>query len=273
MTRQRLIDLRIDWLAQYRGETVGSGDPLPRERLARLDGYLGSTRAAFLIDDTPTTPAAVVDAWLARAQAEFPGRVLADPDDLARWQSEPDSLCWAVLALGPGFAADPSQQTDDRLDTLISRGIRVFPAAGEFYLERLHHAATRARRTLALDLADLPPDTLAATLDRLAADAALAARFIPIVTRATEFDPALTARIAALEGLLALTLPALRNALPDLLVEHATLLPSIAVATDFPDDDDPTTAESIARELSLHPALLAHNAARLIARLASPVAP
>lgn len=273
MIHHRLIDLRIDWLAQYRGETVGSGEPLPRSRLGRLDGYLGATRAAFLVDAAPNTSPELVDSWLARAHAEFPGRVLADPDDLARWQSEPDSLCWAVLALGPGFAADPAQHTGDRLDALIARGVRVFPAAGEPYLKRLDHAATTAGRTLAVDLADLPSDAGPAILDWLAADAARAARLLPIVTRAVAFDPALTARIASRGGILALTLPALRSALPDLLVEHAALLPAIAVATDFPADDDPTPADSINRELSLHPALLADNAARLIARLGGQVAP
>jgi membrane dipeptidase len=132
----RFIDLRIDWLAQYAPETKLFG-PESNARasrdLARIEGYLGATSAAFLMlgrdrEDWARRP----DSWaalgdlIARSEAEFPGRVLRSGEDYSRWQSEPDHLTWIVLGIG-GFESLIASKADlNRLPMLFERGVRVF---------------------------------------------------------------------------------------------------------------------------------------------------
>jgi hypothetical protein len=268
----RLVDLRIDWLAQYRGETVGSGDPPPPDRLARLDGYLGATRAAFLVDESPDTNAAAVDSWLSRAHAEFPGRVLADPADFVRWEAEPDSLCWAVLALGPGFAADTSQHTPKRLHTLIERGVRVFPFLADHnleFLERLEEIATGLVRRLAVEVSSASPLQPLDALKR-------SGHLVPIMTRFPTLDAEALGRLASLGGLVGLSVTALPQALPAIVALPSSDRAALALASDFlAESSIPaalSTAEQIARLMVEHQPdladdLLTRNATGWISRL------
>ena len=132
----RLIDLHVDWLLQYAGETTVF-DPAcyagVNERLGQIQGYLQDTSAAVLAcyrraDDWArhlANPWAALDELITRAEAEFPGRLLVGPDDLARWNAEPDGLCWGILGV-EGF--DPLIRAPDdlgHLAGLFERGVRV----------------------------------------------------------------------------------------------------------------------------------------------------
>jgi len=100
----RLIDLHVDWLLQYAGETVvfePSLNPDVGARLGQADGYLQATRAAVVSCYRNAADwAAQPDSWaalgqlLARVEAEFPGRLLIGPDDFARWLDDGDGLTW-----------------------------------------------------------------------------------------------------------------------------------------------------------------------------------
>jgi membrane dipeptidase len=135
----RLIDLHCDWLLQYAGETTVYDPALYADAAARLgqaEGYLQNTRAAVLscwrsADDWARQPApwAALAALVARIEAEFPGRVLADPDDHARWRDDPEGLCWAVIGV-EGFDALVRTSADlEKLPRLFVRGVRVFQPA------------------------------------------------------------------------------------------------------------------------------------------------
>lgn len=135
----RLIDLRCAWMLQYATEST-QYDPAeysePVARRSRLDGYLMGTALAFLdLRRTPADWERQADRWTAlgemigRAEAEFSGRLLARPDDAARWREErAGSLCWGLLTVAD---LDPLvRQADDldRLAPLFQRGVRVFGA-------------------------------------------------------------------------------------------------------------------------------------------------
>jgi membrane dipeptidase len=132
----RLVDLHVDWSLQYANESTlfhpDSYHDIPA-RLPQVEGYLGATRAAVLAcyrdaEDWAHQP----DPWQALAaqitalEAEFSGRLLMGPEDLAFWQTEPDQLCWGVLGV-EGFDALIRTRSDlDRLPRLFHRGVRVF---------------------------------------------------------------------------------------------------------------------------------------------------
>ena len=63
-------------------------------------------------------------------EAEFAGRLLIAPDDVARWHAEPaDGLCWGTLGVA-GFdflVRGPAEL--DHLPVLFERGVRVFQLA------------------------------------------------------------------------------------------------------------------------------------------------
>jgi membrane dipeptidase len=136
----RLIDLRCDWLRQYATETTLFDPALYADvarRLGRLDGYLQGTAAAVLYCARKREDwARQSDPWgslaelLAVYEAEFAGRLLIAPADVARWRAEPpDGLCWGMLAVA-GFDFLVRTQADlDRLPVLFDRGIRVFQLA------------------------------------------------------------------------------------------------------------------------------------------------
>lgn len=132
----RLIDLHTDWILQYARETTVFDPSLyPRVagRLGQAEGYLQATRAAILscyrnVDDW----ASQADPWKAlaeqitRIEAEFPGRLLAEPDDLVRWRDDAEGLAWGVIGV-EGFDALVRTSPDlDRLGPLFRRGVRLF---------------------------------------------------------------------------------------------------------------------------------------------------
>ena len=133
----RLIDLHVDWLLQYAGETTVY-DPacyarVP-QRLDQVRGYLQDTSAAVLAcyrhaDDWArhrSDPWAALGELITRVEAEFPGRLLQGGDDLARWRDEPNALCWGIIGI-EGFDALVRTAADlGHLRPLFERGVRVF---------------------------------------------------------------------------------------------------------------------------------------------------
>lgn len=133
----RLVDLHCDWLWQYAPETTlfdaaaYAGVPA---RLPALDGYLQGAKAAVLFcSRAPADWAARDDRWaslddlVTRYEAEFAGRLLIGPDDVARFGNEPsESLCWGTLGIGglDFLLRQPAEL--DRLERLFERGARVF---------------------------------------------------------------------------------------------------------------------------------------------------
>jgi membrane dipeptidase len=73
------------------------------------------------------------DAWktlgemIARYEAEYSGRLLIGPEDVARWTAEPpDGIGWGILGI-EGFDFLVREPDDlDRLPGLFRRGVRVF---------------------------------------------------------------------------------------------------------------------------------------------------
>ena len=139
----RLVDLQCDWLRQYATETTlheRSFYPEIPGRAGRLDGYLLGTSLAVLVCARKQEDwSKQADAWgalglmISRYEAEFAGRIVRDPGDVARWRSSPaDGLCWGVLGVA-GFDFLVREAGDlDRLPGLFERGIRVFqPVASE----------------------------------------------------------------------------------------------------------------------------------------------
>jgi membrane dipeptidase len=133
----RLIDLHCNWALQYAGETChydAAAYEDVRTRLDQLEGYLTGTGIAVLTCGRQSGDwARQPDAWktlgemIARYEAEFSGRLLIGPDDVARWHVEPpDGIAWGVLGI-EGFDLLVRQPGDlDRLPGLYKRGVRVF---------------------------------------------------------------------------------------------------------------------------------------------------
>jgi membrane dipeptidase len=212
--RMRLIDLHCNWALQYARES-SQYDPGFYEgitgRLGQLDGYLMGTRATVLTcgrraEDwaVQAEPWQVLGEMIARYEAEFPGRLLHGPDDVARWDAEPeDGLCWGVLGV-EGFDVLVRKAGDlDRLAGLFARGVRVFQLVetgasplggsaapgddrgltdlGRLFLERLldlSPAGGAAGPRPAVDLADLNGRTTADVLDWFEAEPARRERLL-----------------------------------------------------------------------------------------------
>ena len=206
----RLIDLHCDWLLQYATETTVFDPALyagTGARLAQSEGYLQGTSAAVLscyrrADDwaRQADPWSALGALIARIEAEFPGRLLIGPDDVARSRDDPDGLCWALIGV-EGFDALVRTAADlDRLPGLFERGVRVFQPAysasnllagsasdgddrgltdlGRSFLDVLS-ALPPGPRPL-LDLAHLNPGAASDVLDWFEADPDRANRLIPV---------------------------------------------------------------------------------------------
>ncbi len=134
----RLIDLRIDWLAQYAPETNLFGPETyarGSKDLSRIDGYLGTTSAAFLmLGRDPADWARRADPWLAldeliaRCEAEFAGRLLIGPDDFTRWRDDPHGMTWGVLGIGGLDSLVRTEADLSCLPALFERGVRSFQA-------------------------------------------------------------------------------------------------------------------------------------------------
>ncbi len=132
----RLIDLHCDWLLQYALDTTLYDPALYAEVVGRLDqteGYLlGASAAVLACYRDAREWAACDDPWRAlgelvtRVEAEFSGRILMGAEDLARWQDNPEELCWAVIGI-EGFDFLVRNEADlNRLPRLFERGARVF---------------------------------------------------------------------------------------------------------------------------------------------------
>jgi membrane dipeptidase len=132
----RLIDLHTDWLLQYAPETnLYNAEQYPNiaGRLAQAEGYLGNTRAAVLScyrDEKDwaqqTDPWKSLGDLITRLEAEFAGRLLIDRSDWARFESEPGSLTWGVIAV-EGFDLLIRDRADlARLAQLHARGVRIY---------------------------------------------------------------------------------------------------------------------------------------------------
>jgi membrane dipeptidase len=208
----RLIDLHVDWLLQYAGESTVfdpacyAGVP---QRLDQVRGYLQDTSAAVLScyrragdwARHQAAPWAALDELITRVEAEFAGRILHGPADVARWVDDADGLCWAVIGV-EGFDALVRTTADlDRLPRLFERGVRVFQpvytpenalggssAAGDdrgltdlgrAFLQALFDLSRAGARPL-FDLAHLNPAAASDALAWLEADPRRHQRVLPI---------------------------------------------------------------------------------------------
>ncbi|WP_165248794.1 Zn-dependent dipeptidase, microsomal dipeptidase [Paludisphaera soli] len=212
-----LIDLRCDWALQYAAESsqydpAAYAEILPR--LPRLDGYLMGTSLAVLgCRRKPADWAAQADPWhalgemIARHAAEFSGRLLALPDDAARWRAEPPgSLCWGVLAVDGLEHLVRSAEDLDRLPGLFARGVRVFGSLhgdlGRAHLERLLELAPATGPRPALDLAGGDSDGIAVVLDWFEADASRSERMLLFHSQGDALDADSARRLRALGGVI-----------------------------------------------------------------------
>jgi len=239
----RLIDLHCDWPLQYAAESTDFDPALypgVAGRVGQAAGYLQDCSASVVAcyrraEDWSTRPDpwAALGALVARVEAEFPGRILAEPADLGRWDDDPGGPCWAVLGV-EGFDALVRAPADlDRLPNLFDRGVRVFqptygpegvlagssaPGDGrglaDLGRDFLRILADLARPDggprAALDLAHLNPSAMSDVLDWFEADAGRPSRLVPLYShgalRHDGFDspraiaPANLRRLRALGG-------------------------------------------------------------------------
>ena len=141
----------------------------------------------------------------ARIEAEFPGRLLIGPDDLARCLDDRDGgLCWGVIGVEGFDAARPRTPATCDLEHLpgwFARGVRVFQPVytassvlggssapgddrgltdlGLAFLQALADLEGAAARPV-FDLAHLNPKSAAEALDWFEADPVRPARVIPV---------------------------------------------------------------------------------------------
>jgi membrane dipeptidase len=132
----RLIDLHVDWLLQYTGETVvfdPSLYPGVETRQSQASGYLQACRAAIIscyrrADDwaRQADPWKALGELITRIEAEFPGRILINAEDFDRWQDDRDGLAWAMIGI-EGFDS-LVRSSDDlaHMPRLFERGVRLF---------------------------------------------------------------------------------------------------------------------------------------------------
>ncbi len=214
----RLIDLHVDWLLQYAGETVVFDPALypgVARRLGQAEGYLQATQAAVVscyrrADDwgNQADPWVALGQLVSRIEAEFPGRLLIGPDDFDRWLDDPDGLAWAMIGV-EGFDALVRSEADlGRLFPLFERGVRVFQPVygptsllggssvpgddrgltdlGRGFLDALLALAPEGPgpRPL-LDLAHLNPSAASDALGWFEADPTRSTRVVPIYSHGT----------------------------------------------------------------------------------------
>jgi membrane dipeptidase len=242
----RLIDLHVDWLLQYAGEStifVPADFPDIAHWVGQADGYLGTTSAAIVACyRTDADWARRADPWagleelVTRIEAEFPGRVLRDPEDILRWKDDPEGLTWAVIGV-EGFDRLVRDESDlARLPDLLRRGVRLFQPTytasslmagssapgddrglvdlGRRFLERLAELSEEGARPV-VDLAHLNPRASGEVLAWFEADAVRARRLIPAYSHGFLARPGLDgprglspeglARLRALGGVVGLT--------------------------------------------------------------------
>jgi membrane dipeptidase len=209
----RLIDLHTDWILQYAPETTVFDPalyPTVPDRLPQSEGYLHGTWIAVLscyrnADDwaSQSDPWSALGALLTRIEAEFPGRLLIGPADLARCLDDPEGLCWGMIGV-EGFDALVRGPGDlDRLPGLFARGVRLFQPSytatgvlagssapgddrgltdlGRSFLDVLSGlgADSDGPRPL-FDLAHLNPQSASDVLDWFESDGDRASRVIPV---------------------------------------------------------------------------------------------
>jgi membrane dipeptidase len=132
----RLIDLHVDWLLQYAGESVVFDPALYpgiEQRQPQAVGYLQACRGAILscyrrAEDwaTQIDPWSALDQLITRIEAEFPGRLLIEADDFDRWQVDREGLTWGMIGV-EGFDSLVTTPKDlERLPRLFDRGVRLF---------------------------------------------------------------------------------------------------------------------------------------------------
>jgi membrane dipeptidase len=250
----RLIDLHCNWALQYADASSqydASFYPDVAGKVKQVDGYLMGTSLAFLSCgraagdwEAQADPWPVLDAMIDRYEAEFPGRLVASPDDLERWRTvaaSPGALCWGVLGVA-GFDRLVRESADlDRLARLFERGVRVFQPVenaasvlggsrvagderglsdlGRAFLERLLDLAPpagKAEPRPALDLAHMNAPSCADVLDWFERDDSRAAR-LPLVHSHGAIEglgPDFPARFRALGGVIGLSVgpPAIESA-------------------------------------------------------------
>ena len=242
----RLVDLHVDWLLQYAGEsTVFDPADFPDIALCigQADGYLGATSAAIVACYRPEAdwsrqadPWSALETLLTRIEAEFSGRVLRDPADLARWRDDPEGLAWAVIGV-EGFDHLIRTEADlARLPDLLRRGVRLFQPTytasgllagsstpdddrglldlGRRFLESLAELSEIGSRPI-VDLAHLNPRASGDVLAWFESDPERPRRLIPVYSHGAIRHPgfdrprALTpdnlARLRALGGVVGLT--------------------------------------------------------------------
>jgi membrane dipeptidase len=209
----RLVDLHTEWLWQYAPETA-LFDPVlsarMAERLGQAEGYLQGTWAAILsCSRTDGDWASQADPWAAlgtlvtRIEAEFSGRLLIGPADVARGLDDPEGLCWGLIGIAGFDALVRGPEDLDRLAPLFERGVRLFqfvqgPSSvlagssgagddrgltdlGRAFLQTLDDLEPIGPRPL-LDLAHLGPKAAAEVLTWLEADAGRPGRVLPVVS-------------------------------------------------------------------------------------------
>lgn len=194
----RLIDLRCDWSLQYAAESTQydpADYPEIPPRVPRLDGYLMGTSLAVLVcRRKPADWARRDDRWhalgemIARYEAEFSGRLLRGPEDVARWRAEPaDALCWGVLAVDglENLIREPADL--DRIPGLFQRGVRIFNAIpgdlGLGLLDGLLDLAPAGEGPRpAVDLRGAEALVIAAALDWFEAEPSRSERVSPLFT-------------------------------------------------------------------------------------------
>ena len=117
----RLIDLQIDWFRQYAPEIELPGCPSQdvRPRIPRVDEYFSHTSVAFVSCGKTAD-------LLPRVEAEFSGRILHGPEDLARFREDPSGLTWAVIAFNDMQELTGWSAALERLPALFDRGVRLF---------------------------------------------------------------------------------------------------------------------------------------------------
>lgn len=216
----RLIDLRVDWFAQYAGEAPQfDAYPVAAGRLPQVDGYLGATAAAFLTIEPALIP---------RAEAEFAGRLLIGPADYRRWMDDPEGMAWGALGVeGVGV---------ERIGGLYQRGVRLFRVVEDFdsYLGKLVSLSEPGGRPIA----DVSGPG-AAALGWFEADAARSASVVPVWGRGP-VDGETARRLRSLGGFLAMELG--EGAVADLVarVEAAGGPEGVVLATGFLGSDGTT---------------------------------